>query len=151
MSFKSFFARLGFVATLALCLLTVTGCSSFNRDWRRAAKNPPAADGIEGRWEGNWLSDANGHNGTLRCLMTKLPDGKYEARFHAKYMKVLGFKSTAFFDVKKNDTNHTFTGDADLGVFGLYHYDGEVTGDKFHCTYRCSYDHGDFNMSRPAK
>jgi hypothetical protein len=149
MSFKSFFARSGWFALLALCALTFTGCSSFSRDWRAAGKASNPTDSIEGRWEGNWLSDANGHNGRLRCLMTKTSDGKYEARFHAKYMKIMGFKSTAMFDVKQEGTNYTFTGDADLGIFGLYHYDGKATPAKFETDYRCSYDHGTFKMSRP--
>jgi hypothetical protein len=150
MTFNRSIAKFTGSLFLLLCVLTLSGCSTFNRDWRAASKLPNPTDTIEGRWEGNWLSDKNGHNGKLRCLMTKLPDGKYEARFHAKYMKILSFKTTAFFDVKKTDTNFVFSGDADLGIFGVYSYDGTVVGEKFQCTYKCSYDHGDFKMSRPV-
>ncbi len=133
---------------LALCL---TGCSSFNRDWGAAGKVPRPPHSIEGRWEGTWKSDANGHADKLRCLLTRVDEGKYEARFHAKYRKVLSFSYTATFKGSHTNDVFSFSGEADLGKLagGIYHYKGEVNPTNFFSTYRCKYDHGIFHLARP--
>ena len=59
------------MAFLSLLLLVVTGCSTFPYEWRQASKKPQPTNDITGRWEGRWLSDVNGHNGRLRCLLTR--------------------------------------------------------------------------------
>ena len=44
-------------------LLVLSGCSTFNRDWKAAATATAPTNSIAGRWEGKWVSDHNGHNG----------------------------------------------------------------------------------------
>src|SRR5262245_29939210 len=85
--FKLFLARMGAVLLFAM----LCGCSSFNRDWDRAAKTIPPGDSIEGRWEGRWISETNGHNGKLRCLMTRESETNYQARFRASYAGIFRF------------------------------------------------------------
>ena len=133
---------------IALMLLFTTGCSSFHRDWRKAAKTKPV--GIEGRWEGTWTSDASGHKDKLRCLLTPISEGSYEARFHAKYRKVLSFGYTATFTGRQPNDVFYFSGDADLGRLagGVYTYEGRVSPAKFFSTYNSKYDHGTFQMTR---
>jgi hypothetical protein len=148
--------RAHFIANLAACCLaalTLCGCSTFSRDFKAAASTPPPANDITGRWEGRWVNEVNGHNGRLRCLVSKLQDGGYSARFHAKYMKVLSFSYAVPLTVKRSGENFTFQGEADLGktAGGVYHYEGHASATNFFSTYRCSRDHGTFQMARPKE
>ncbi len=130
----------------------VSGCSTFQRDWRAASKEVPR-DSIEGPWAGTWKSDASSHSDKLRCLLRKIGDGKYEARFHAKYKKVLSFKYTALFEGVNTNEVFSFSGKADLGTLagGVYHYKGEISPRSFFATYNSKYDHGTFTLERPKR
>jgi hypothetical protein len=148
--------RLKFISRwlpLGLCAIAFAGCSTFNRDWKAAANMPVPTDDIQGRWEGTWQSDASSHKDVLQCLMTKRADGKFDARFHAKYKRgvTLTFGYTAPLNVTRDGDNFKFTGDADLGWYagGVYHYEGNATLTNFFSTYSCKYDHGTFHMTRP--
>ena len=133
---------------LLLALLS-SGCS-FDRAWKVAATTPVPANDIQGRWQGTWVSEANAHTGKLRCLVTRLEDGKYQARYHAKYRKILGFGYTAALDTTQTNGSFKFTGEADLGwAGGVYHYEGKANATNFYSTYQSKYDHGMFQMSRP--
>lgn len=138
--------------SLAILLIVLfSGCSTFNRDWQRAASNASLTNDIEGRWDGTWKSDANGHRGRLRCLMSKLDARKYEARFHAKYRKVFSFGYTIAMEVQPTNGVFKFTGDADIGKLagGKYYYEGSASPTNFFSTYSSKYDHGTFQMKRP--
>ena len=131
-------------------LLVFSGCSTFHRDWKTAAAGPAPANSIEGRWEGRWLSDHNGHSGKLRALIRKLDNGQYETRFHAKYGGIFSFGMQANFDVKPAGGLWQFSGQEDLGKpYGVYRYEGKASGTNFFSTYKASFDHGTFQMTRP--
>jgi len=149
---NSFLKILASMSLLA-ALLFAGGCSTFNYDWR-AAQQPPPPNDLQGRWQGVWVSQVTGHKNELRCLVTKLDDATYQARFHAKYRKgwfTVTFNYTVPLKAVKTDDSFNFTGDADLGSLagGLYHYDGHAAGTNFFSTYSCKYDHGTFQMARP--
>ena len=135
---------------IALALL-LCGCSSFNREWRRAGRQPAPQDSICGRWEGRWLSDANAHSGALRCIVTAETNGIYAARFRATYMKTLSFSYTVRLQVEQRDGNWHFLGEEDLGAIagGVYSYVGSATPTNFQSTYDSKYDRGIFEMRRP--
>lgn len=126
---------------------------SFNHNWKEAGRQPEPTDELLGRWQGTCSSDANGHNGQLRCIVTKKDDGTFEAQFHAKYRKVLTFGYTVPLTAKREGKTLTFKGEANLGRLagGVYHYDGEADGTNFFSTYRCKCDHGTFQMKRVTK
>ena len=126
------------------------GCSSFNRDWKKAEKQPKP-DGIAGRWEGTWNSDANGHSGKLRCLIDSVSDTTFRARFDSTYKKILHFKLTVVMTGMITNGVFQFDGEAKLPSWagGIYDYEGKVTETDFFSTYRCKYDHGTFRMTRP--
>jgi hypothetical protein len=126
-----------------------SGCSSFNSEWKRAARKP-TTDALTGRWEGTWLSGVNAHSGKLRCVIGEPEDGVYRARFDAKYEKVLSFGYTVPLKVEKTDSGVSFKGEADLGWLagGVYRYAGHADATNFLSTYSCKYDHGDFTMRR---
>ncbi len=140
------------LASLLALIACVTGCSSFERQWKRAASAP--ADGIAGRWIGRWHSDANGHNDQLRCIITPSTNGTYSARYHARYTKWalrFTFGYTVPLKVGNRDGRFEFTGESNLGWYagGVYRYKGSATATNFTSTYDSKYDHGTFEMGRP--
>ena len=138
------------LGALALTLL-VSGCASFEPDWKQAGRTPAPPDAITGRWEGFWLSDVNAHTGKLRCLITHQTNDLYAARFRATYLKVLRFSYTVPLRVESRDGGWSFRGEEDLGVAagGIYRYVGTASATNFHSTYDSKYDRGTFEMRRP--
>src|SRR5580658_190649 len=67
----------------------VNNASDFKRRWNQPAPAPAAANGLQGRWQGKWISEANGHRGPLRCLLARGQAGDYQATFHAVYATIL--------------------------------------------------------------
>jgi len=134
-------------------LLLAGGCTTFDHDWTKTAARPVPTGSLLGRWEGTWLSEVNGHNGNLRCVITQNRDGTYQARFHAIYQKVLGFGYTVQLNVTETNGGFQFSGKANLGWWagGVYHYEGQAQATRFFSTYRCKSDHGTFQMTRPPR
>ena len=138
----------------ALLLATLLcGCSSFNRDWRNAARSAVPASGasLEGRWEGHWLSEVNQHTGNLRCIVSRDSDDRYHARFRATYAKVLRFSYSVRLQVQPHADGWEFSGEENLGRLagGVYYYEGRASRTNFVSTYRSKYDHGIFDLHRP--
>jgi hypothetical protein len=140
------------VVLLALVMsVMICGCSSFNREWRKATAQPAHSGALEGPWQGQWKSEQTGHKGKLRCLIVKVGDDSYLARFHAKYAKIMGFKYTVPLKAERTNDQFQFKGEADLGKLagGVYHYDGHADSTNFFSNYSSKADHGTFQMSRP--
>jgi hypothetical protein len=140
------------LALLGVLPLVTGGCRSFHHDWTEAARKFPAPDDLQGRWQGTWVSEVNGHTDTLRCVITRKEDGIYKARFLAHYHKVFRFGYTVELKAQSGTNGFTFSGDANLGWLkgGMYHYEGRADAAGFFSTYRCKYDHGTFQMGRPS-
>lgn len=133
--------------------LTLCGCSTFNYEWRQAARRPIPTNDISGQWEGRWTSTANVHNDTLRCLITKVDERNYDAKFHAAYKKwiTVYFGYTVRLEAQKGATGVSFRGAEDLGALagGVYTYQGHADHTNFFSTFKSKYDHGTFHMTRP--
>lgn len=144
--------RTGFAFLLLATLLLTSGCASFNHDWAKAAQQPVLPNDLQGCWEGTWQSAANGHTDSLRCVMTRKADGWYQARFHAKYRRVMSFGYTVPLKVEQTNGLFQFSGEANLGWLegGVYNYEGHADVSNYFSTYRCKYDHGTFHMGRPG-
>ena len=137
-------------AALVLC-----GCSTFNYEWRQAVRKPVPSEGITGRWEGRWLSQANGHNDKLQALIAAVDTNHYDVKFHAAYKKwiTVHFSYTVRMETKpEQDGRVLFHGSEDLGALagGVYTYEGHADRTNFFSTYKSKYDHGTFEMKRPA-
>ena len=132
--------------------LAATGCSTFNRDWKTAASAAAPPNDITGRWEGTWRSDITGHHGKLRCLVAHLEGGDYQARYRAKYLRIMSFSYPVRLKVAAAGDGFKFNGEADLGWYagGLYQYEGRASATNFFSTYKSKDDHGSFQMTRPA-
>jgi hypothetical protein len=130
--------------------LFMAGCSTFERDWNAMSTDPAGEVGMEGRWEGTWQSDENGHNGGLRCIITADEDDTLTARYHATYGSIFTFEYEMPMVVRREGDVYHFAAEADLGWLagGVYEYAGTVHGDAFESTYDCKRDHGTFRMER---
>ena len=136
------------IALLVIGLLC--GCSTFKRDFKRAAVPAPSENSIEGPWQGEWRSEANGHHGHLLCLLTLDHDSLYEARFRATFLHILHFSYTANFEMQSHAIGWEFNGEANLGKLGgSYYYEGRATPTNIISTYRSKYDHGTYELGRP--
>ena len=127
----------------------VNNASDFKRRWSQPAPLPSTANGLQGRWVGEWISEANGHRGALRGVLTRGESGDYKASFHAVYAKVLRVCYSVQLHGTWSDAKLKLEGEADLGALagGIYSYRGEADETKFSCTYKCKYDHGTFQMT----
>lgn len=130
----------------------LSSCSiGYNHEWKLAAKDNFSHD-ARGAWIGTWRSEASGHHGVLRAVVTpaSIQSKQYDFLFHyhATYAKILSGSFTARHRI---DENGKLTGTEDLGAFagGVYNYEGHVTPTEFHATYRSAADHGVFEMTRP--
>lgn len=149
----SLLPRIALALAVLLPLLGTTGCSTYQREWRAAAAAPVAPGSIEGAWDGMWLSDHNGHNGRLQAILTKVDADTYEARFKARYMTILSFSQTTLLKARPGTGRLEFAGENDLGKAygGIYTYAGHATDAEFFSTYKCSIDHGKFELKRPKR
>src|SRR5258708_6425094 len=112
---------------LILGLSLFCGCSSFDHDWNAAAGiKPQTPTDMTGRWQGEWISDANAHSGGLRCLITRGEKNTYHARYAATYGGIFHFNYEMDLTAEKQMEWIRFEGQADLGSMagGIYHYDG---------------------------
>jgi len=138
---------------VAFATLVLTGCSTFNYEWRQAGQKPVSTDDITGRWEGRWISQANGHNDKLRALITKMDTNHYDVKFHAAYKKwiTVHFGYAVRMETRPRANGVAFHGSENLGALagGVYTYDGHADPTNFFSTYDSKYDHGTFEMKRP--
>lgn len=151
---------------LALFALILTLLPSCGSDFRKAWKcdmcpAPPPANGVAGKWQGTWHSDATGHRGKLRCVVSgELEEGKFYAKgdhtffYHATWKTILSGSYKAIHNVRKQkDGSYRFTGDHKMPDWagGLYHYEGTIKGDEFKANYKSAMDHGTYTMKRVTR
>ena len=143
--------RLIWIAGLVLIVIS-SGCSTFNYDWKAAAKKSQPSDDITGAWDGSWLSDVNGHHGRLRAIVSLTSADSYIARFKARFWKIFtaGYKVTL---QARRDAGQAWRleGEKNLGTLagGIYHYSAQANPESFHSSYSNKYDHGTFELRRP--
>jgi hypothetical protein len=142
------------VVMFATLSLGLAGCSSFDTDYKaELAATGYNAPGITGVWVGTWHSDATGHSGKLRAIVTQTTPDIYNVRYDATYGKVvpLTFEYSVNFPVQKQGENYTFTGSADLGGMcgGIYEYRGHASPTEFLSTYHAKQDYGTYTLHRP--
>ena len=134
-----------------ILLLLSTGCTTFHRDWTQAkSKVPTETKSIEGAWDGKWVSDVNGHNGRLRCIIEQTQPHQYTARYRANYWGILRFGYSVPLELKSKTNGYVFTGEANLGKLagGTYSYELKASPISIESTYKSNYDHGRFILQR---
>lgn len=138
---------------LLASVLPLVSCSTaFHREWRQAVAQEPRT-GVEGAWEGTWRSDANGHHGRLRCVVSPGDAaGNHTFHYHATWADTLSGSYHATHRVQPMGKGFVFEGNHRLPDWagGLYTYQGSVKGNDFAASYRCPKDHGTYRMKRVA-
>ena len=144
----------GEIFLLLLSLSGLANCSSYKRNWNQSVSaqfSAPSSD-LQGPWEGEWISEASGHKGKLRCLVTPStsPVGNYHFHYWAKWGLLSGDFETVYPVIKGTDC-WLFEGDTDLGSLGgVYRHQGHATTSQFHAAYTSNKgDRGTFTMKRP--
>lgn len=138
------------LALVAACALSSCGIG-FNRDWN-AAKSAPH-DELSGAWEGSWHSEATGHKGKLKAIISK-PDPAHPkdrtVRYWASWKTVLRATFATQHTFTPQGQHYLLTGYHQMPgwVGGQYTYGGTATSSEFKATYRSSLDHGTFEMRR---
>lgn len=124
--------------------------SEFERAWQTYRPAPNAAQSVQGRWLGEWVSQANGHHGELKCLLSRISENQLDGIFLASFWRFLRVGYGVRLSVTKAGNAFKLKGESDLGTLagGIYTYEGEVNLTEFNCTYRCKYDHGLFRLKR---
>jgi len=124
---------------------------SFTTDWKAALRKPVETNSIAGPWEGQWKSKAHGVSGPLRCVITDLGNGHFQARFHAQF-HWFHFTYTAKLIAETTPTGIVLKGQANLGwMGGVYKYAGPVSPTKYFSTYASNVENGVLELSRPQK
>ncbi|MGV3659784.1 MAG: hypothetical protein ACO1TE_06360 [Prosthecobacter sp.] len=159
---SSHFRRL-VLPVLLLCALPSCG-TEFRKAWNNAPgvkaathphiclPKPGHVEPVAGRWDGTWHSDASGHHGRLRCVVShpKNAAGDREFFYHATWMGFLsgGYKATHH--VQQQGPVHVFKGEHKMPDWagGFYHYDGTISNGEFKANYKSSADHGTYTMKR---
>jgi hypothetical protein len=152
------------LTTVMLALLTaisvtaLTGCAgdTYHQKFGVARAIPvPDQDPIVGAWEGTW-TDASGHTGKLKAIVTPLEGDTYQADFYATFFNDwFEHLSTAEFKGKRIGNKLVFSGQKDLGKLagGVYHFEGYITPAYFNVDYRtgccASEGGGTYELRRP--
>jgi len=149
-----------FQLAIVSSVLILCGCSTFNYEWRQAAKKPTPTNDITGRWSGHWNSQATGHHDELRALISQVDTNHYDVKFHAAYKSetfkfiTVHFGYTVRMETKPStNADVAFHGSEDLGKLAgsVYTYDGHANATNFFSTYKSKYDRGTFEMTRPKE
>lgn len=124
--------------------------SAFLEQWQQYQILSPGPDSIAGRWVGEWVSQATGHRGDLKCVLSQISTEAYRAHFFATFSKF--FRVGYATDLKLDNTagRICLRGEENLGALagGVYRCEGEITGNAFNCEYSCKYDRGIFRLKR---
>ena len=149
--------KLVMIAAVGATCLSLVGCTDFKQQWKKAtdeaAKRKDKFADLTGPWEGTWKSDVNGHEGKLRCLITKQEDGQYEFHYWAQWQKVLSGSFRENYEVvDQKDGSFTFSGEKDLGKMGgKFSHKGTATAMDLKANYDSELgDRGVFELARPA-
>lgn len=136
----------GLLMAAVLCM--VCGCSNIDQQWQAAPEHPK---GIEGRWEGVWKSQQDGHSGPLRCVIRQAGPETYDCLFNATFWGIFRATFEAKLIGRSVGEQVYLMGDQDLGwPMGLYHYACSANPTQFYCAYHAKDDHGYFALGRPG-
>lgn len=140
-------------AGLLVLVLLAAGCSSYQREFRKAvAGMPRPANSVNGPWVGEWRSEMNGHHGPLWCVIEPRGVDRHAFRYRAGW-GVLQFGDYLREVATSTDASGVmcFEDSMDLpGGAGVHHVSGRVTSTGFEARYRSEAgDRGTMRLSRP--
>ncbi len=146
--------RWGLLALLGLGAVGVAwgtlqciSCGEFEQKWDQAPA-PGKADLMTGRWQGRWRSAGEMGSGDLKAVISHVKDNVYHAEFQATYWGFMSFTAPVDLQIEKQPGKWTFTGQADLGIYGEFTYEGWSDGRTLYSTYSADTDTGEYRLDR---
>lgn len=137
-----------FITTLLLLTIVgLTGCTSFETQWRDATAPSGLPGDLTGSWTGTWQNTNNDHGGALRALVTRINETNYSARFHATWGSHSGSFRTKLKGRQEGD-EFAFEGRKRIMGF-LITTRGRANATNFFSTYESRFDNGTFTLGRP--
>jgi hypothetical protein len=104
---------------------------------------------LSGRWQGNWVSCKDGHEGRLKASFCKLSETCYQVRFTGTFLVVLPFCFSVDLQLTGQEDGKVFlAGSHRLPIFGMFHFNAVATQCEFAATYWSCDDEGRFNLCR---
>lgn len=106
--------------------------------------------GCTPRYRGNWQSDCNGHNGTLKAKVKADECGSYRVTFSGTFFRVVPFVYSTPMTVTGASPDGTvhLHGHSRLPVFGEFDCQAAMNGNQFNANYTSARDQGRFSMQR---
>ena len=126
------------------------GCLTFEKRWEEAEKHFVPKGSIIGRWEGHWSDEENEERGRLRCIVTPLKTGAFEARFQAMWFSILPREFVLPLRGANMGGLWHFVCEKDFGWRGgTQRFEGKVDPARFFSSYSSPHGKGVFEMGRP--
>lgn len=124
--------------------------AAFLKQWRGYPTLRTSSPGVAGRWVGEWISEANGHRGDLKCVLQSAGPNLYRAHFYASFAKLFRVGYATELKSEQTDGRTLLKGEENIGFLagGVYRCEGEVNGNELRCRYSCKYDHGLLRLKR---
>ena len=146
------FRSLSLLMTAIVLVVALSSCgTSFRSDWNAARAKDYRAGGIEGAWEGFWLSAVNGHAGKLWCVIKEGSSNERTFDYRATWKRILSAGFSAKHQLVRKGSATSFTVDHPIGSLGTFHAEGTITADKFSACYEAAGDRGTFELRRPQR
>lgn len=138
---------------LLVVMLVTAGCSTYQREVRRARDNPPPAGSVEGVWEGRWHDEKRPkHGGRLVVVLTKEGDQVYQAATHSTWWKVFrSSQTTRLVLTPVGEGAFQLQGHEQLWLFGGHTVTGRVDQTRFSAVYAVGKHRGRMELTRPEE
>jgi hypothetical protein len=137
-------------AILALCSALLSSCASpaYQRTWQAARSAPPPPP--QGCYEGTWRSEANGHYGKLRCIVSEADRG-FKFHYQATWGTIFTGEFTIVCPIEKSIAGTwKVRGSKDLGSTfgGTFTHEATITSTAVEAHYSAKFDHGVMQLHR---
>lgn len=114
------------------------------------AEAAPLLGGNASRYQGNWSSNTNGHQGRLAARVSQQNASTYRVRYRGTFLGVVPFTYSVPMTVTGQypDGSTALYGESRLPLFGQFSSHARMNGQNFSATYSSRRDQGQFNMQR---
>ena len=110
---------------------------------------PVATPDLSGKWSGYWVSDKNGHTGSLRATFRQQDCDTYRVTYSGRFAKIIPFRYTTTMDVVgAGDGVVILSAEKRLPLTGAFRTTAVATGTNFDATYTSPRDRGRFVLRR---
>ncbi len=107
------------------------------------------AEDPSGRWKGRWISNSNGHTGTIRARITPASTGGYNALYAGRFALVVPFIYRSQLTAVETSCGTVYVAEKKLGpLLGSYRTQAVIQGGSFNANWSTNGDTGSIIMQR---